>query len=297
MIDKMTPEQEAQLPVYKDKWIEIGLCTDRLTLDTARPIIDELCTVVLKKEPPKDLVIMPSPISAWKLVCVLAKEGSKLADVDIANLPDPDVEFVWPYLDGQFNAGSFGYYEFMQEVMGVKLCDEFNVYKKTAKLSLVYTIQDTVWVLADRPMEFALNAAKVLHKDLAPAVHYSDGFSVWMLNGVRVPRWLAETPRHEIDPKRFAKIKNSEIRREFVRKLGVEAICEACGAQVIDKEGDYELLNINLGGTTGYWPYLKMKNPSIGVWHVEAVTKECTTVAEALELRNKGRKGSPVFLT
>jgi hypothetical protein len=102
-----------------------------------------------------------------------------------------------------------------------------------------------------------------------------------------VPEWLAVKPVDDIDPAEFAKLDNAEVRREFVRKAGIERIAEHCESNILDKQGDYELLSLNLGGATGRWPYLKMKNPSIGVWHMEAVPKGTKKVQEALNWRNQ----------
>lgn len=105
------------------------------------------------------------------------------------------------------------------------------------------------------------------------------------MNGVLTPQWLAETPAQEIDPKKFAEIKNAEVRREFVRKVGVERIVQQVGAEIVDTQGDYSLLLVDLGGDTGVWPYLKMRNPSIGCWHLECVDKSCATVQAAINFR------------
>ena len=94
----------------------------------------------------------------------------------------------------------------------------------------------------------------------------------------------------------IAKIENAEVRREFVRKVGIERIATACGSICLDKQGDYELLSINLGGSTGECSYLKMLNPSIGVWHLEAVPPEVDTVAKALAWRNQSDL-APIQLT
>jgi hypothetical protein len=100
---------------------------------------------------------------------------------------------------------------------------------------------------------------------------------------------LAETRAVEIDCNEFPKIQNVEVRREFIRKVGAERLLHKLGSKLLDKRGDYELHLLDLGGTTGKWPYLKMLNPSIGTWHVEAVGKECNTVTKALNFRNGGR--------
>jgi hypothetical protein len=107
---------------------------------------------------------------------------------------------------------------------------------------------------------------------------------------------MARTPNNEWDPKHFLEIQNVETRREFIKIVGIEKIQQALGSEIIDKQGDYELHLLDLKGETGKWPYLKMKNPSIGCWHLEAVDKGCGTVDQALEWRN-GTKEKPTVLT
>ena len=89
----------------------------------------------------------------------------------------------------------------------------------------------------------------------------------------------------KLDGKIILKEKNAEVRREIVRKIGVEKLVRDVGAKVKDAQGNYELLMIDIDGERER-PYLKMKNPSIGVYHVEGVSPDCKTVKEALNWRN-----------
>jgi len=115
------------------------------------------------------------------------------------------------------------------------------------------------------------------------------------LNGVKVPQWLVETDFRKIDCKKIHEIENVEIRREFVRKVGVEKIAIELGAKTIDRRKKYELLSINMGDNR-HRPYLKMLNPSIRVWHLEGVHPDCQTVNQALSWRNQTDE-EPVVLT
>ena len=66
----------------------------------------------------------------------------------------------------------------------------------------------------------------------------------------------------------------------------VELVLTKLGGKSLDKSGDYELVLLNLGDNRER-PYLKMKNPSIGVWHLEGVPPGTKTVKAALEWRNQ----------
>lgn len=142
-------------------------------------------------------------------------------------------------------------------------------------------------MVSDRPQLLQVDDENRPHAEGGPFCRWRDGTELYALHGVRVPGWLACTAAEEIDPRRFAAIENVEVRREFVRKVGIERIAQACGAKSLDRSDDgmYELLSVDLGGATGAWPYLKMRNPSIGVWHLEAVAKSCSTVQEAINWR------------
>jgi len=129
--------------------------------------------------------------------------------------------------------------------------------------------------------------AKQLHCEDGPAVHWPAGEdNYFYLNAVHVPRELVETPARELDPRTLLRERNAQVRREIVRKVGIERVCDALEARCLDSAGDYELLLLDLqDGRTR--PFLKMKNPSVGVYHIEGVAPECQTVAEALAWRNQ----------
>ncbi|RLC38715.1 MAG: hypothetical protein DRH51_07995 [Candidatus Coatesbacteria bacterium] len=128
----------------------------------------------------------------------------------------------------------------------------------------------------------------VLHSETGPAIEFMWGekeFEIYCLNGVRVPATIALTPAEELDPHILLGTDNAEVRREIVRKIGIERVCKVLGAETIDKKGDYELILLELGDSRRR-PYLKMRNPSLGVYHIEGVHPSCNTVEEALKWRN-----------
>jgi hypothetical protein len=139
------------------------------------------------------------------------------------------------------------------------------------------------------------NGIPVLHKDGDAALQFKDGFCVYALNGIRVPKEIALTPRNELDPKLILHETNPEVRREIVRKIGIEQVCQSLNTKTIDRQGDYELLLLDLGDGRRR-PYLKMKNPSIGVYHSEGVLPEIVSVKEALDWRN-GTEEIPFTIT
>jgi hypothetical protein len=58
---------------------------------------------------------------------------------------------------------------------------------------------------------------------------------------------------------------------------------------VLDTQGNYSLLAVMLGNDVrSACNFLKMLNPSIGVWHMEGVPNNIRTVRDALLWRNNG---------
>jgi len=186
---------------------------------------------------------------------------------------------------GQHDAHCLGFFEYFNLIC--------NLTEQTKKLEGLWTIaKNAGWFLphekicwvSERHNICKLNNRGVIHCDGGPAIQYPDKFSIWALNGVKVSPEIAETPAQELDCKLLVTERNAEVRREIVRKIGVERICKDLKAKIVDTEKDYELLSLDLGDRIR--PYLKMKNPSIGVYHIEGVHPDCKTVKDAIMFRN-----------
>lgn len=204
------------------------------------------------------------------------------------------------YLGNGYDSGWTAFYDFFQRI-GIeydKDCN-FDIWRDFILKSGVFAMVlcENVAFVCVRPCVVERNADGDLHCTNGPAIAWCDGYEEYALNGVWVSKELVMTPADKLDPSIILKEQNAEIRREIVRKIGTERICTKLNAECIDKSEDemYELLILDLGDGRRR-PYLKMKNPSIGTYHIEGVHPDCKTVSDALEWRN-GTADRPAVLT
>lgn len=302
MIDKLTPEQEAAIPGYVSKWIGVGLNTDRLNYDRTLDIIHDVQENLLKsaKTP---VVIFDNPLECW-VACHLALLEVPINDLKkevakfFAKEAWTDLElqtFIMPYLSGSFDTSIFSFYDFFQKEVGIDYGDalkNYEIWRATTELGLIFPL-DNVCIVSEKPTKISVNEAKVVHCDGGPAISYAGAgdFNIYMLNGVRVPDWLATTKGTSIDIKRYTEITNADIRMEFIRKVGVERMLEM-GKKIDSYEkykqkmwtkSQYELWDMAvLFPGVPYAPHLKMLNQTTGVWHVEAVPPNCRNLKDAI---------------
>ena len=205
-----------------------------------------------------------------------------------------DISFVYPWLNGHYMVNYFSWFDFMFQVLNVKnpVPEAYAALRETMHMDLIYTFDD-ICIVSQNPIAIH-KKGNTLHCENGPAVQYLHE-EYYFLNGVKVPESLLKTPFNEIDCTALLKEKNAYTRREYVRKIGIERVCNQLNAKCIDKQGDYELLMLDLQDGRNR-PYLKMLNPSIGIYHVEGVAPECDTVEKALNFRN-GTLEKPLILT
>ena len=189
---------------------------------------------------------------------------------------------------GSFWAGWCAYVTFFRDVMGWHdpILEKFTIDEELVQSCGWVWWHENVLALSDRPRVLHRNAAGRLHCTDGPAIAYPDGWAIYALNGVAVPEALVMTPTHELNPQLILTEKNAEVRREIVRKIGIESVVQKLGGKQLDQWHDYELLELFIPGMRTKPRYLKMKNPSIGVWHIEGVPPEITTCRGALAWRD-----------
>jgi hypothetical protein len=187
---------------------------------------------------------------------------------------------------GQHDAGWLGFYDYFRIACGLEretqgLC---GLWKIAENAGWFLPHQNLCWV-SERHATLHRNDQGKLHKDGSAALAYPDGFEIYALNGVRMKKCYVTTPAENLDPKIVLAETNVEVRRELIRKLGMERFLSVCEHKSVDRSGNYELLSIPLSKEIPDSRWLKMINPSVGCFHVEAVAPECKTVQQAVNWR------------
>ncbi len=341
MITELTEKQKEMIPVYVEKWAKIGLSCEPVT-DYEETINLFYEKILNKKRPakiilsPSPLSAWQQVLKLGKQLVVeqVVKQvveqikqqireqlweqlwqklwpqvGSQVEQKvwrpQLKQQLWPQVwqqvgGFVYPYAGVQFSEVNFLVYDYFNEVLDIQFPKIWFIYKRIAELGLFYPFDDICIVLG-RPEQISMKN-KVLHNETGMAVKYRDGWGIYMLNGVRVTKEIVETPAAQLDPEIILKEENAEVRREIVRKIGVERLEKKLKPRVLDKWGDYELHDYSehFKNMRCKPIYLKMKNPSIGAWHYEGVNireMSAPTCQAALEWRLKGKDFNPKQIT
>jgi hypothetical protein len=104
---------------------------------------------------------------------------------------------------------------------------------------VAFTFPDVV-IFSQSPTEMHLDASGRLHNSEGAAVLFEDGFGVWAIHGVRLPRWIIEEPQ-KITVGKIKSEHNAEIRRVMIERYGEAKYLLDSGAREIHRD-DFGIL-------------------------------------------------------
>jgi len=233
MITELTPEQRAQLPVFKDKWLAHGLSTKPADRKLAERGI-KLAYEAANLPAPPAIYWVSSPIGALK----------KLKELDPkANLKDHINNFCY----GLHDSFWLGFYDYFREVLNMK-----DITKPLEGLTMIaqaagwFLPYDECVIISDRPEFIAVDTDKKLHCAYGMAIRYRDGFGLYMWHGIKVDEKIILHPE-ELTIHDWQNEKNAEIRRIIVERMGYEKFLSSTNAKLIAEDDLGKLWKIDMG--------------------------------------------------
>jgi hypothetical protein len=217
---------------------------------------------------------------------VVAQVGAQVRDQVLAQVWENQVR---DQVYGCHDISWIIFYVFFLRECGVREAEKTLGLYELAKNCGWWAPYKNVCFLQEKPKEIHMKD-KRLHNEAGPSVLYRDGFSVYSLNGIRVPEWVVTKDPDTITKEEIFGIEDVDIRREAIGKIGIHRIAK--WGKIIDYNDHYKLIDLSLEDGK-YTPYLQMKNPSIDAHHVEGVHPNCKTITQALAWRNGVEKYSP----
>lgn len=219
-IKSLTPQQEALLPEYLDRWLSVGLSTDRMDRSRAREAASE-CYRSVGLQPPETFLYARSPVEARRILRGMGVPGPTITTSTHFN---------------NHEAGSLGFYQFFRAEVGL---DGMEPIDPLIRLSLEcgwVNFLDEVCVLQERPTHIRFDDQQRTHSETGPAIEYEDGFAVYCWHGVRVPpEWYTAGPPSPADALRWD---NLEQRRAACEMIGWATILKELSAETIDRDDD-----------------------------------------------------------
>lgn len=280
MIDKLTLEQEAQLPVYRQKWLNIGLNCDAADIEFAERTIAKIYQALHYNIP--KFIWVRSPRDASRMITYL-KNINRYKSFESFLASGDKVENICTGLGGQHEAYWLGFYDYAHYV-GIKYEFPTSVtifdFIDLAHACGWWYPYDEVCIICDKPA-FIKHEDERLHSSTGPAVEFRDGLKIYSWRGVRIPGEWVEG--HPPTPKEIFKISNMELRHAACQIVGWHKILNELGGILIDQNENPEigeLWEIELPDW-GKQRILRVFDPCGNRIHGITVDNKCKTALEA----------------
>lgn len=232
LIEKLTPEQEAQIEPFLEKTLKEGLCTDPCDREKveywAKKVYEERG---LTPVPDENVYWAESPRAAAKLFAELTGE-------------EPQI----PQMHGQHELGWLGFNDFLVKVLGLEWEGDITPHVEMARHAGWWMPFDDLLILCERHNVLNRDAENNLHCENGPALAWPDGWKLYFWHGTNVPaEWIED--KENVDPKLALTWENIEQRRCLAEIIGWDKVLEKLDSVTIDKDSDPEmgeLIEVNL---------------------------------------------------
>jgi hypothetical protein len=235
-ISSLTPEQQAKIPFYVDKWTKIGFDCSPLNREKAIEAMNEIY-ICAGKPAPKKIYFGQSPLVTLVMVNMywyMKETGIKDKAKVIAYVKKNCQFSTCGY--GAHDAGWLAFYDFFRNEVGLKEETEklSGLFKGALELGW-YWAYDDVCFISEKPTELHYNDRFELHNENGPAIAWSDNVKYYYVNGVAVPDFVIEKPE-TITINHIEKEDNAEIRRIMTDKYGVGRYLADVKAEIVDAD-------------------------------------------------------------
>lgn len=259
IIEKLTPEQEAKVKEYYERYLAIGFSTERMNKEEAR-----IAAIDLYKSDglaaPTHFFFFKSPLQMQREMVYLTKKigkkiGTPAEDAIIQEYAETRynkgillTEKEFPVKKEEFISMLWGgcdldfvcFYDFVENELDVKeKTPQLEPYSRLSRNSFWWIPCEKVVAFSDRPIgkiHFD-RARQMLHNENGPAVEFEDGqMSIYVLNGVRMPDWIFAVPKKDLDPQKIMQIENVEQRLQAIKYIGLNVLEKQLRTKILDTE-------------------------------------------------------------
>lgn len=269
-MNNLTPAQEAKIPEYVDKWLNVPL------LPTDFVGVEKYVTLMyqrLNEKKPK-ILFAKSPGAAVEL----AKVETKLTETEIKN----EIYFTLWWLDWA------GWYDFSQKELGKTYQkDDLDLFMGfVSKVHAIIPLPGLA-IVSENPTNFHWNAEKQLHNKNGRAIEYQDDWGFYIYKGSIMKKKYILDP-YGLTRKEFIEEQNVETRKYLVELLGADKIMQILDVQLIDRDKvaceEAELFKTKEKDpiTRDYIWFVKVKCPSTGTYHTHCVRPNQPSVWDAV---------------
>jgi hypothetical protein len=245
-IEKLTPEQEALLPVYYKTYLDYGLSCEDADRARAEPAFNRIYELYGFDKP--EIIWVNSPHQANILISAcedgLVESFDKLRELAatndnkkiLSNFPsDFKPQYKTTFFWGQQDLYWVAFYKFCEEI-GVKYADDdlekLNLMDEIGKSCMWFYVFEKAIIACNRAKEIHLDDQNRLHNLTGPAISFRDGWKTFYVSGVKVPEFVVMNPE-TITVSMIEQEENTEVRRIMTQQYGYEKYLIDSGAEVV----------------------------------------------------------------
>ncbi len=243
-ITKLTSEQEAELPAFRERAREMALKPHFASDDDMRAAVIDLYLARGLKAP--TVFVFADPVQClWARSLLGVRLGDQLWVQLGVRLGDQLGDQLGDVHDTLWFAGGsefywIAFYKFAEHI-GVKYSAEHSAallaWSRYAEVCGPLYPYGGMAFVSRRPELVSFDEVRRLHADTGPALRFESGYSIHAWHGVRIPSEWAEKPA-SLTPTVALTWEHVEQRRVAIQHLGYDAVLSACNAREIDVDPD-----------------------------------------------------------